>query len=122
MHASRFQPLALPAQHSLCSKRSYDLVAQRLLSNAASASSQTDGSITAALSARWLTDLKRRIGRCISFGLRKEQVDEAGNILRFVARDWRELVAGSEGYLTGRGRAGFEGREVEWGEMVSDMS
>lgn len=36
-----------------------------------------------------------------------------------MARDWRELVAGSEGFLTGRGRAGFEGREVIWGEMVS---
>ena len=30
-------------------------------------------------------------------------------------------MAGSEGFLTGKGRAGFEGREVEWGEMVSRM-
>lgn len=42
-----------------------------------------------------------------------------GNIMRIVARDWRELVAGSEGFLWGRGRAGIEGREVVWGEMVS---
>ena len=33
--------------------------------------------------------------------------------------DWRELLAGSEGFLTGRGRAGYERREVVWGEMVS---
>ena len=39
--------------------------------------------------------------------------------MRIVARDWRELLAGSEGFLTGRGRAGCEGREVVWGEMVS---
>ena len=39
--------------------------------------------------------------------------------MRIVARDWRELLAGSEGFLTGRGRAGYEGREVVWGEMVS---
>lgn len=39
--------------------------------------------------------------------------------MRVVTRDWRELVAGSEGFLTGNGRAGFEGREVVWGEMVS---
>lgn len=36
-----------------------------------------------------------------------------------VAGDWRELVAGRDGFLTGRGRRGFEGREVVWGEMVS---
>lgn len=39
--------------------------------------------------------------------------------MRTVATDWRELLAGSEGFLTGRGRAGYEGREVVWGEMVS---
>lgn len=39
--------------------------------------------------------------------------------MRIVARDWRELLAGSEGFLTGRGRAGYEGREVAWGEMVT---
>lgn len=39
--------------------------------------------------------------------------------MRTVARDWRQLLAGSEGFLTGRGRAGIEGREVVWGEMVS---
>lgn len=78
-----------------------------------------NATVPASLPARWPTDLKQRIGKCMSFGLRKEQLDDAGNILRIVARDWRELVAGSEGFLTGSGRAGFEGREVEWGEMVS---
>lgn len=39
--------------------------------------------------------------------------------MRSVATDWRELLAGSEGFLTGRGRAGYERREVVWGEMVS---
>ncbi len=39
--------------------------------------------------------------------------------MRVVARDWRELLAGSEGFLTGRARAGCEGRQVVWGEMVS---
>lgn len=39
--------------------------------------------------------------------------------MRTVATDWRALLAGSEGFLTGRGRAGHEGREVVWGEMVS---
>ncbi len=77
--------------------------------------------VTASLPARWLSDLKSRIGKCIIFGLKPEQVDEAGNILKVVAREWRELVAGSEGFLTGRGRAGAEGREVVWGDMVSGL-
>ena len=72
----------------------------------------------AALPARWLSDLKQRIGKCIVFGLSQEQIDEAGNIMKIVARDWRKLFAGSEGFLTGRGRAGCEGRELVWGEMV----
>ena len=46
-------------------------------------------------------------------------MDEAGDIMKAVARDWRELLAGSEGFLTGRGRAGCERREAVWGEMVS---
>ena len=37
--------------------------------------------------------------------------------MRTAATGWRDLVAGSEGFLTGRGRAGFEGREVVWGDM-----
>ena len=82
----------------------------------------SNGSVTEPLPARWLTDLKSRIGKCIMSGLREEQVDEAGDILKTLTRDWRELVAGSEGFLTGKGRAGFEGREVEWGEMVSGMT
>ena len=78
-----------------------------------------DTPVTAVLPPRWLSDLKQRIGKCIIFGLNQEQVDEAGNIMRIVASDWRELLAGSEGFLTGTGRAGFEGREVVWGDMVS---
>ncbi len=41
--------------------------------------------------------------------------------MRIVAKDWRELLAGSEGFLTGRGRVGLEAREVEWGEMVRSL-
>ena len=77
-----------------------------------------DAPLAAALPARWLSDLKQRIGKCIVFGLSQEQIDEAGKIMKIVARDWRELFAGSEGFLTGRGRAGCEGREVVWGDMV----
>lgn len=86
------------------------------LSTAATASGSRK--INGPLPARWLADLKKRIGKCIIFGLRPAQVDEAGNILRILARDWRELLAGSEGFLAGRGRAGLERQKVVRGEMV----
>lgn len=81
-------------------------------------SSATPPPASVSLSSRWLSELKARIGKCILFGLNPAQIDEAGGILRIVARDWRELLAGSEGFLVGKGRAGLEGQEVVWGEMV----
>ena len=87
------------------------------LSSTSSATLSRNASLIADLPIRWLSDLKQRIGKCIIFGLNQEQVDEVGDVMRVLARDWRELVAGSEGFITGR--AGYEEREVAWGEMVS---
>ena len=67
--------------------------------------------------ARWLEDVKKRLSKCIMFGLSNPQIDVAGGILKDATCDWRQLVGGSEGYLTGPGRAGFEKRDVIWGEM-----
>lgn len=61
------------------------------------------------------------MGKCILFGLNKTQVQEAGSILQEVVTGWRELIAGSEGFLTGEGRAGLEGHKVVWGEMVRSL-
>lgn len=77
---------------------------------------------TASLNSRWLSDLKRRIGKCVTFGIEPAQVEEAGLILKEIARDWRELVAGSEGFLTGRTRRGLHRHKVVWGEMVRKWS
>ncbi|KAL4759166.1 thioesterase family protein [Aspergillus foveolatus] len=66
---------------------------------------------------RWLTMTKRRVGRCMMFGLKPHQVQEAGDIVRQIARDWRELIAGSEGYLTDATRRGLFRQRVAWGEM-----
>jgi acyl-CoA thioesterase FadM len=46
-------------------------------------------------------------------------VDEAGKILRVLGRDWRNLVAGSEGYLTDKERAGLHRQGIVWGEQDS---
>lgn len=67
---------------------------------------------------RWPSDLRARIGKCILFGCSPAQVAEAGAVLRALATEWRALVAGSEGFLTG-GRRGLEGQQVVWGEMDS---
>jgi hypothetical protein len=75
---------------------------------------------SAALPPRWLSDVKSRIGKCIMFGINAEQTAEAGGILEEMNADWRELVAGSEGYLTGREWMGLCRQEVVWGEMVCD--
>jgi hypothetical protein len=83
------------------------------------ASSKPEQSATTSLSPRWLSDVKQRIGKCITFGLKPHQVDEAGKMLAEISQDWRELVAGSEGFLTGPKRRGLYRQEVVWGEMDS---
>ena len=37
--------------------------------------------------------------------------------MKAASDNWKCLVAGSEGYLTGKRRAGLEGQQVVWGEM-----
>ncbi|KAL4781438.1 thioesterase-like superfamily-domain-containing protein [Aspergillus varians] len=66
---------------------------------------------------RWLTMTKRRVGVCMMFGLKPHQIQEAGEIVQQIARDWRELIAGSEGYLTDATRRGLFRQNVAWGEM-----
>jgi hypothetical protein len=77
---------------------------------------------TEKLSPRWLGDVKQRLGKCMTFGMQAEQVARAGAVLETVARDWRELVAGSEGFLTSEDRRGFYRHAVVWGEMDSMVS
>ncbi len=72
-----------------------------------------------ALSPRWLSDTKARVGKCITFGMPNSLVDEAGEILRVLGHDWRAIVAGSEGYLTDPKRAGLHRHNIVWGEQDS---
>lgn len=83
-----------------------------------STSPDKNSSATAALSPRWLSDVKSRIGKCIMFGIDSAQTQEAGWILQEMSTDWRELVAGSEGFLTGKEWRGLYRQDVVWGEMV----
>ena len=52
------------------------------------------------------------------FGINDAQTSEAGSILQEVSHNWRELLAGSEGFLTGQEYRGLYRQEVVWGEMV----
>ncbi|KAI0454549.1 thioesterase-like superfamily-domain-containing protein [Xylaria acuta] len=67
---------------------------------------------------RWVSDVRARIGKCIGFGCDAAQIQRAAGILGILAREWRVLSAGSEGFLTG-GRRGLESQQVVWGEMDS---
>lgn len=71
---------------------------------------------------RWFTQVKTRIGKCLMFGLKPAQISDAGDVLRQLARDWRGLIAGSEGYLTGKAFRGLYKHNVVWGEMVRSSS
>ncbi|KAI9786257.1 MAG: hypothetical protein M1835_003117 [Candelina submexicana] len=79
-------------------------------------------STAAHLNPRWLSELKSRIGKCLLFGLKPQQNKDAGEILNGIARDWRELVAGSEGFLTGKRRRGLYRHGVVWGDMIEHIS
>lgn len=72
---------------------------------------------TASLNPRWLSDVKARLGKCIMFGMNNTQVNQAGLLLEEVARDWKQLMAGSEGYLTNPKRAGITSTLIEWGSQ-----
>ncbi|KAI1352111.1 thioesterase-like superfamily-domain-containing protein [Xylaria sp. FL0043] len=67
---------------------------------------------------KWVSDIRERIGNCISFGCDQAQVQRAAEIIGTLAREWRVLSAGSEGFIVGRG-GGFEDQQVVWGEMDS---
>jgi hypothetical protein len=56
------------------------------------------------------------------FGMDKKQTSKAGEVLKALGEEWRELVAGREGFLTDPKRAGFLRRRVVWGEMDSMVS
>ena len=79
----------------------------------------TSSAANTQLSPRWLSDVKTRVGACLSFGLTAPQMALAGSILEEIADDWRELVAGSEGYLTSPTRRGLYRWPVAWGEQDS---
>jgi hypothetical protein len=79
---------------------------------------EAPSSTTNPIDPRWLSDVKLRIGKCMTFGLTSKQLDEAGSILQQLAEEGTQLLVGREGFLTAPGRVGLEKQAVVWGEMV----
>lgn len=71
---------------------------------------------TSSFGNRWLSDIRSRVNKC-----KAAQDEEASDILRILSQEWRELLAGSEGFLVGKERAGLERHQVVWGEMVGHV-
>ncbi|KAG9242451.1 thioesterase-like superfamily-domain-containing protein [Calycina marina] len=74
---------------------------------------------TPKLNSRWLSTTKSRLGKCILWGLSRPQAARASEVSKILGEEWRVLVAGSEGFLSGEGRAGLLRQKVVWGEMDS---
>ena len=67
---------------------------------------------------KWLPTMKSRIGKLIFYGLLEHENAEVASLLENLARNWREYVAGCEGFLTGEHRRGLYRHSVVWGDMV----
>ena len=44
-------------------------------------------------------------------------IDDAGKVLQELGRDWRQLMAGSEGFITHPTRAGLHRHAIYWGDQ-----
>jgi hypothetical protein len=73
--------------------------------------------ISTNMNARWLSETKARVGKCVMFGLSREQARQAAQVCRALGTEWRGLVAGREGFLVDPKRAGLLRQGVVWGEM-----
>lgn len=69
--------------------------------------------------ARFLTDTKSRIGKCLTFGLPSPLLPKAATLLSTLSRDWRSLTIGTEGYLADPYHAGLYRHPIVWGEQDS---
>lgn len=85
--------------------------------NRPSSTTSSPETATASLSPRWLSDVKSRIGKCITFGLTPAQTSTAGSIVQELSHSWRELLCGAEGFLTSPTRRGLYRHRVVWGEQ-----
>lgn len=51
--------------------------------------------------------------------MNKDQTKQMAAVCKILGEEWRDLVAGREGFLVDRKRAGLLRQKVVWGEMDS---
>ncbi|KAH7166357.1 thioesterase-like superfamily-domain-containing protein [Dactylonectria macrodidyma] len=68
---------------------------------------------------RWLSDVKARLARCQDLDIAPEHINKAKELYAYVQSHWLELLAGEEGYLTGKEWRGLDNHQVTWGDMDS---
>ncbi|KAF7552315.1 hypothetical protein G7Z17_g4409 [Cylindrodendrum hubeiense] len=68
---------------------------------------------------RWLSDVKARLKRCQELDIAPQQVQKAKELSNYVQSNWLELLAGEEGFLTGKEWRGLDNHQVTWGDMDS---
>ncbi|CAM1508621.1 Fc.00g054690.m01.CDS01 [Cosmosporella sp. VM-42] len=68
---------------------------------------------------RWLSDLQSRLKKLQLRNLAPEQAAEVTEISSYVQSNWLELLAGREGFLTGKQWRGLDRHAVVWGDMDS---
>ena len=85
------------------------------------AAGQSQEPKSAALSPRWLTDLRDRVKKCLSLQVGAEDATRLRERLDYLDKHWLELSVGREGFLTSYPRRGLNKHSVVWGDMVSDF-
>ncbi|RFU24868.1 hypothetical protein B7463_g11472, partial [Scytalidium lignicola] len=104
-----------------CEVEGSSVPALHLSTSTSTSTSNGEASLTdpTPFQSRWLSTTKSRIGKCILWGLDHEQTQRAAAVLKVLGEEWRVLVAGQEGFLTSKKRAGLVRQKVVWGEMDS---
>lgn len=69
-------------------------------SSTSSPSSSPSSPSSSPSNARWIDDLRLRIGKCITFGCDAAQVSRSARVLAAISAEWRDLLAGSHGFVT----------------------
>jgi hypothetical protein len=64
--------------------------------------------------------LLARLAQITDNGVPDDQVPRVAQVVKRISDDWRDLLVGTEGFLTKESRRGLSGRGVEWGEMVNN--
>lgn len=105
--------------HRPAHQRQFQCVFQTQTQSSSPRQYSTNRSPPSNKNARWLSDIKGRIGKCVIFGMDKEQTKQAAAVCKILGEEWRDLVAGREGFLVDKKRAGLLRHKVVWGEMDS---